>query len=310
MTAKERMMEVGIETKASVQAMENRLIEHISSGAQVAIVQVPVDMLGVDETYQIIMRTERPVNYLTRNFDRNKLMPITVVPHFDEGLYYIVDGFARVIATQIIDKRNQTNNYKYISAMVLLNAPEDPEERRKFEADLYAYQDRDVAKLKPIQRHGAKLILEDKATVILEEMKEKYGFEYTSGQGKRSEGVLGSYTEALKICSLGKDCAKYVFDICEAIRFNTMMNGYTTYVIRSFMDMWRLYPEIRKESKKLFCKKLRGMTPIHLKSFAVAKYPMLDYKTAVSFYIEDMIVEHLEKDHVREINGTRLIAIA
>ena len=310
MTAKERMEQVGIETRANKEAMESRLIEYTSAGAQVAIVRIPVSMLKVDETYQVTMRTDRPVYYLTNNFDRNKLMPITVVPHFDEGLYYIVDGFARVIATQIIDKKFGTSEFKYITAMVLLNAPENPEERRKFEADLYAYQDRDVAKLKPIQRHGAKLILKDKATAILEKLKGEYGFEYTTVPGNRSGGILGSYVAALKLCENGEDCARYVFDICKRIRFDSMMNGYASYVLRAFMDAWKIYPEIRKETEELLCKKMRGITPTHLKAFSVAKYPMLEYRAAVSFYVEDMIVEYLNENHVREIVGTRLRAIA
>lgn len=308
MTAKERMKEVGIETKANIDALEAQLINFM--GLPYAIIKIPVNMLAVNEDYQTPDRTNRQVDYLINNFDRNKLLPITVVPHFDEGLYYIVDGYGRVIATQMIDRVFGTSEFKYITAMVLLNAPEDQEERDKFEADLYAYQDRDVAKLKPIQRHGAKLILKDRATCLLEELKKEYGFEYTTEKGNRSSGVLGSYVATLKLCETGEECARYVFDLCRDIRFSTMANGYASYVIRAFKDAWKMYPEIRKETKSLLVKTLRGMTPMHLKSFAVAKYPMLEYRSAVSFYVEDLIVEHLNRFHVREINGTKLRAIA
>lgn len=308
MTAKERMEQVGIVTKADVDALEAELINYM--GADYAIIKIPVNRLEVDIKYHTEDRTDRSVSYLFNNFDRNKLMPITVVPHFEEGLYYIVDGFGRVITTQLIDRKNNTSEFKYIVAMVLLNAPEDPEERRKFEAELFAYQDRDVAKIKPIQRHGAKLILEDKATVTLEKMKEKYGFEYRDNGGRRPEGVIGSYTEALRICGIGEECADYVFNICKVTRFNTFSNGYSTYVLRALKDAYKYYPDIIAETQVLLCQKLRGMTPTHLKSFAVAKYPMLEHKAAVSYYIEDMIVEHLDKNHAREINGTKLRAIA
>ena len=311
MTAKERMMEAGIVTingQDAINALESLLINFV--GMDMVIIKIPVNLLAVDETYQTEDRTERSINYLVNNFDRNKLMPITVVPHYEEGLFYIVDGFGRVISTQLIDKKNGTTEFKHITALVLLNAPEDPKERRKFEAELYAYQDRDVAKLKPIQRHGAKLILGDKATCILEEMKEKYGFEYTDRSGRRTGGVLGSYTEALNICGIGSDCADYVFNICKVARFSTFSNGYSTYVLRALKDAYKYYPNITVETQVLLCEKLRGMTPTHLKSFAVARYPMLEHKAAVSFYVEDMIVDYLDEKHAREINGTKLRVIA
>lgn len=301
-----RLLEVGIESKGNIEAVESLLINF--SNSDIAFIKIPVKLLAVDERYQVEERTNRSVKYLIEKFDKNKLMPITVVPHKEEGLYYIVDGFARVIATQLLNPEE----FKSITAMVLLNVPEDPQERLKFEADLYAYQDRDVAKLKPIQRHGAKLILKDESTCVLEKMKNKYGFEYTDKKGNRPNGILGSYAEALKCCKNGEECADYVFSICNKTRFNTLPNGYASYVIRGLSDAWKLYPDFRKETHNIISKKLRGVTPSHLKSFSVTKYPLLDYRTAVSMYIEDLIVDEIGINHARELNEThtKLKAIA
>lgn len=72
---------------------------------------------------------------------------------------YIVDGFGRYKASQYIDPER----YESLDVMVILNAPKDPNERLRFEAEQYAYQNRDVAKMRPIQKHGAMEILDDPA---------------------------------------------------------------------------------------------------------------------------------------------------
>ena len=79
MTAKERMMEVGIETKNgqdAINALESLLINFV--GMDMIIIKIPINLLTVDETYQTEDRTERSINYLVNNFDRNKLMPILI----------------------------------------------------------------------------------------------------------------------------------------------------------------------------------------------------------------------------------------
>ena len=48
-----------------------------------------------------------------------------------------------------------------------------------------------------------------------------------------------------------------------------------------------------------------------LKARGVAKYPFLDYRLAMSLYVEDMIVDNLGLDQAREVkeNSTKLVMI-
>ena len=276
------------------------------AGYKVAIVEIPVDILEIDTRYQTEARTERDLRYLTNGWDENKLLPLIGVPHWEEGKVYLVDGYGRWIASQIVNKEK----YEYLTVLLILNAPSNKQKRLEFEAEMYAYQNKQVAKMTAIQKHGAMLVLHDNATEILEKMKEKYGFEYTAVKGNREASVLGSYTETLRLCNLdnGK-AAEYVFDICKGAGFDRKSNGYATYVMRGFRDMYKLYADNRKDTKEFLIKELRKITPMTLKANAVVKYPMLEFKTAVSLYLEDMVVNNLGLEQSREVLGTRLVSI-
>ena len=219
---------------------------------------------------------------------------------------YIVDGYGRWIASQIVNKKK----YKDLKVQMILNAPTNPEERLEFEAEMYAFQNRDVKDLTPIQKHGAMMVLHDPSTETLENMRKKYGFEYVANKGNREASVLGSYTETLRLCKLdnGK-AAEYVFDICAGAGFDRKPNGYSTYIMRSLRDIYKLYANDREATKEFLIEELRQITPIGLKAKATVKYPMLDMKTAVSLYTEDMVVKNLGLEQSREVSGTRVVPI-
>ena len=296
----------GRKSKGSVDKLEGLTKMYSDLGEDIAIIKVPVELMEIDPRYQTDERTDRDLQYLTRNWDERKLMPLMGVPHWEEGKVYIVDGYGRWIASQIVNKEK----YKDLKVQMVLNAPKNPEERLKFEAELYAFQNQQVKDLTAIQKHGAMIVLHDKATEILENMKSKYGFEYCANKGNREASILGSYTEALSLCKIdnGK-AAEYVFDICVCAGFDRKPNGYSTYVMRALRDMYKLYADDRAKTKKLFIKKLRSITPLALKANAVVKYPMLESKIAVSLYLEDQIVENLGLNQSREIVGTKLVPI-
>ena len=271
-----------------------------------AIVYVPVEIMEIDERYQIEERTKRNLRYLTNNWNENKLLPLIGVPHWEEGKVYIVDGFGRYIASQIVNKEK----YKDLQVLLVLNAPTDEKERLLFEAEMYAYQNKEVAKVTAIQKHGAMILLDNEATKNLEKMKKKYGFEYSVQRGNRDASVLGSYTEILSICKIDNGaCAEYVFDICQGAGFDRKQNGYATYIIRALKDIYKLYANDRRETKKLLIKKLRDIDASILKARAVSTYPMLEMKSAVSLYLEDVVVQVLGLEQSREVVGTKIAPI-
>lgn len=84
---------------------------------------------------------------------------------------------------------------------------------------------------------------------------------------------------------------------------------YVSYVTRSLRDMYKLYAQDRSETKNFLSNEFRKIAPENLKANACAKYPILDFRTAVSLYVEDMIVEGLGLEQSRVIEGTKVIFI-
>lgn len=294
----------GRENKGNVDELKGLLKSAVDSKANAVIISIPVELLEIDESYQIPERTARSLNYLVGHWDDNKLLPLAGVPHFEEGKIYLFDGYGRWIGSQMIE-----NPKKDLQVMVILNAPSDPEERRLYEAKMYAFQNKDVAKMTAVQKHGAMLLMHDKGTEILEAMKRKYKFDYSSHKGNRSASVLGSYTEALSICKQGEDIADYIFNICKKAGFDRKANGYSTYVMRALRDMYKLYSEQADEVEKVLVKYLRKIDPVFLKSEAIVKYPLLDYKMACSLFMEDIVVRELNAKHKRKVEDGKVTFI-
>lgn len=291
----------GKKNEDNVGELKGLLKSAVDARLNATIIKVPVELFDIDENYQIPERTARSLNYLVNHWDDNKLLPLAGVPHFEEGKIYLFDGFGRWIGSQLIQ-----NPKADLDVMVILNAPTDPDERRVYEAKMYAFQNKDVARITAVQKHGAMLLMHDKGTEILEEMKEKYNFEYTAHKGNRSASILGSYTEALDICRQSEEMADWIFNICKKAGFDRKTNGYSTYVMRALKDMYKLYPESREKIEKVLIKYLRKIEPIFLKSESVVAYPMVDYKIACSLFTEDIVVRELNAKHKRKVENGKV----
>lgn len=272
----------------------------IRYGNPVALAMIPREYLKIDSAYQTDERTERSIDYLVNNFDHRKLMPLHCVYHKEDQTLYIVDGYGRFKATEIVDREK----YKELMCLVILDAPDDPIERRKFEAELYAYQNRDVAKVTPIQKHGAFVVLEKDGALIIDKMKSKYNFEISRKRGRRKANVLGSYAECYKIAEqIGEDGTDWIFNILKKARWNKTVNGYNKHIMKALKDMYLMYPDNRKEVNRFLSRALRKMEWDKYRSFAVAAYPERYMTVSISLYTEDLITQKLGYDKARDNKG-------
>lgn len=278
------------------------------AGKRTALISVPVEMMDIDTRYQIEERTERGLMYLVNNWNEDKLQPVIGVPHWEEGKVYLVDGYGRWIASQMKDKEK----YKELEVMMLLKAPTDDEERLKYEAELYAFQNKDVAVMKPQQKHGAMIIMHDHKTETMEVLRKKHGFKYPSGKGgKRGAGVIGSYTDVLNMCGIDEGkCADYVFSVLKNAGFDRITCGYSRYIMYAIRDMYRLYPENREKIAIHIADYLRGKTPTFVKSNANVKYPIVDFTIATSLFIEDILVREMKLKQMRKIVNGKVVKVA
>lgn len=221
------------EEKASdIGELKGILKAAIASGKSKVIVSVPVKLLAIDTSYQIPERTERSLKKLIKNWDDVQCMPLIGVPHFEVGYVAVVDGTGRVRASQVIDSKK----YEELDVLMVLNVPSEPKDRQLFEAKQYENQNIGNEPLREYQKHGARLIRSDKATLLFSKMQKKYGFNYSVKTGQRPEEMLGSYNDVLDICRIqGEECMDYIFGICTKSGFCKLSNGYSLGIIRALL---------------------------------------------------------------------------
>lgn len=251
---------------------------------------IPVSLLWVDPSYQRIeTRSLQKIVALVNHWDENKLTPIILVPHPEEYRFAVVDGYGRLQASQKL-----SSPYTELDAIILMNAPEDPEERRKFEASIFIGQDSEVEQLKPVQKHNARLLLGNTAAIIIQDICDKYDLKFTSKQGKRDGGVLGSYPSTYEIADIhGRKCIEFIFAIINEAGWRKEPNGYSTYVLRALKDTWVAHPSERKDIYDYLSHEFRMIDPALFKSRAVTKYPYRDARAACSLYTEDILCANL-----------------
>ena len=247
---------------------------------------IPLDMLFVDARYQGL-RTHKQINKLRMKFDKRKLTPIIVVPHYEEYRFAICDGQGRWILAP-------EKGLEGLYAIILMDAPDDPMDRLKFEAEYFIGQNTEVEAIKPIEKHLANVIIGDEPAIIVDTLINKYGIKLMNDGGVREESVLGSYTETYAIAKAhGKECLEFIFSIIENAGWDHETNGYSTAVMRALKEAWRHYPSDRNNIATYLSHELRDITPRIFSSKSTTLYPNRESKLACILYVRDMLEKNL-----------------
>lgn len=264
---------------------------------------VPLSLCFVDSRYQG-MRTHKHLNKLRNKWDERKLTPIILVLHPEEYRLAVVDGQGRIIVAgeKGIDRLN---------AIILMDAPENPEERLKFEAEYFIGQDSEVENVRPLEKHLSRVIIGDSAAVSLEKLLNKYGIKFVATKGNREESVLGSYTDTYSIVKVhGEKCLDFIFSIIENAGWNKETNGFATFVMRSLREAWIAHPNERKEIHSFLSKELRQIDPALFSANAKSKYPKRDQRASCVLYVEDLVCDGLGIEKKIYVENGRKVKIS
>ena len=247
---------------------------------------VPLSCCFVDSRYQG-MRTHKHLNRLKNKWDERKLTPIILVPHPEEYIFAVVDGQGRCLVAP-------EKGMDRLNAIILMDAPEDLDERLKFEAEYFIGQDSEVENVKPLEKHLSRVIIGDSAAVSLDKLLNKYGIKFVATKGNREESVLGSYTDTYSIVKVhGEKCLDFIFSIIDNAGWNKETNGYATFVMRALREVWIAHPNDRKEIHRYLSKELRQIDPALFSAEAKAKYPKRDHRVSCVLYVEDLVCDGL-----------------
>lgn len=247
---------------------------------------VPLSCCFVDSRYQD-MRTHKHLNRLKNKWDERKLTPIILVPHPEEYRFAVVDGQGRCLVAP-------EKGMDRLNAIILMDAPEDLNERLKFEAEYFIGQDSEVENVKPLEKHLSRVIIGDSAAVSLDKLLNKYGIKFVATKGNREESVLGSYTDTYSIVKVhGEKCLDFIFSIIDNAGWNKETNGYATFVMRALREVWIAHPNDRKEIHRYLSKELRQIDPALFSAEAKSKYPKRDHRVSCVLYVEDLVCDGL-----------------
>ena len=247
---------------------------------------VPLSCCFVDSRYQG-MRTHKHLNRLKNKWDERKLTPIILVPHPEEYRFAVVDGQGRCLVAP-------EKGMDRLNAIILMDAPEDLDERLKFEAEYFIGQDSEVENVKPLEKHLSRVIIGDSAAVSLDKLLNKYGIKFVATKGNREESVLGSYTDTYSIVKVhGEKCLDFIFSIIDNAGWNKETNGYATFVMRALREVWIAHPNDRKEIHRYLSKELRQIDPALFSAEAKSKYPKRDHRVSCVLYVEDLVCDGL-----------------
>lgn len=255
--------------------MSNLLI----SGTKACAV-IPRELMSVDPAYQRLeTRNHRKIKAMHDNFDYMIMDALLVVPHPEECTFSIVDGYGRFIASEgILDK---------LECVVITSAPEDPDERRCFEASIFTRQSLYTEKVTPLQMHKANLILGEQNAVALQAVLDRHKLSIAEDKGARKPGTIGSYSSAYKIIKAkGKTAYESIISTCCKAGYNLSGDGLCDKIIMSLYKIYSFYGDIGL-AKVLPI--MRETPPSTLKAEGIAAYPKR-VGLSLALYMQDYLV--------------------
>lgn len=259
---------------------------------------IPLELLFVDERIQGY-RLHKKIKNLIKNFDERKLGPIVVTPHPETCSFSVVDGKGRLTAAYRI------GGITHLNAIILCDAPEDPKERLKFEAEYFMMQDRENEKVSDAEKHLPRLAIEDTSALVLEDALDRYNLTFVEEKGRRSKRVIGSYSEYYGIAKKhGSDGLEFIFSIIENAGWAETADAYNSATTRALRNMYTAYPEKREQMHKFLSDKLREYEVDLFISHSRATYPMREQRVAVTLYMQDLVCKELNiPKKVFHLNG-------
>lgn len=253
----------------------------------VASCQIPLSLCYVDERYQGL-RQHKKLGKLVANWDISKCEPITIVPHPETYEFAIIDGKGRYNAATIL-------NLKELPATILKKAPNNPDERLKWEAKFFIGQNDESEQLRDVEKHLARVLNEEKGALVLDKLCKKYNIEFVFGRGKRVASALGSYTQTYHIAKQenGEDILEFAFSIIANARWDGSGNGYAKDTLNAFKNIYETHTQHYKQIHDYLSEALREYEHKRFRVNCMAKYPKRSAMVATTLCLEDMICENL-----------------
>ena len=258
----------------------NTIMNNLLISGTKACAVIPRELMSIDPAYQRLeTRNHKKIAAMHSNFDHMIMDALLVVPHPEESSFSIVDGYGRFMASEGI--------LNALECVVITTAPKDPEERRKFEAEIFTKQSLYTEKVTPLQMHNANLVLKNPIALGLQEVLDDYDLGIQGCKGWRKAGVIGSYDRAWKIVKKsGKIAFRSIIDTCHKAGYTMEANGLSSAILDSLYKIYVFYGEL---GLRKVIKIMRETDPETLKAKGLAAYPERA-GISLALYMQDYLV--------------------
>lgn len=278
--------------------MENA--QKTKTGRMNAVIQV--NLITADDMYQRVEgRNRKKYMTLKHEWDYNLMDALMVVPHYEECMFYVVDGLGRLtVAKELgIDKLD----------CVIIVGPDNPQERRMFEASIFLRQAIGTDPLRPAQMHKARIINGDPIATTIERVCSEYeiGILPTDTKDKR----LGSYDRTYRLVGKygGEKCLRWVLDVIKFAGYREERRPYSGRLMTVLAKFYDGYNDISAKAVGDF---LRGKSPMIFQADAVSAYPKRAHNPEIPMilYLQDWAMNNYDKEIVFDLNGKKMKLVA
>lgn len=267
-------------------------IHDIGGKKQYAI--IPLELCKADERYQRNSSiSDRAIGKLVRLWDDNLMDPVKAIPHKEESLFYIVDGWHRVCAMK-------QKGEEYIIAEILTNFPENANELLVMEAQLFATQNNAVDRLTPAQTHKAKCILGIPENLIIDRVCKKYGVNIGTARNRNKKiNTVTAYNKLERLVKASnEETIDNIFYILCASKWNLGTEAFSKRTLEALYNIFAYHKDKQKEICEALLPYMRDNECKHLRSLADAAYPLRYESTQLALFLEDYLHEQIGLPYV------------
>lgn len=248
---------------------------------------VDISLLSIDPRFQRVdTYTPSKVRRLAVEFDSDKMDILRLSPHDEEEKFSVIDGYHRYMAAK-------TKGIETLPCEIIMGMPKDPGQRLKREAEIFVSQDKNTERLTPLQKHGANIILGERANVNLQKAIDKHKIKVKNLKTRSTKqvGVLTGFADALVIAGYGERYIDETFRILKEAKWDLMPCGLGARQISAIGKMVKMH-ECDPRVSSLIIEYLRPIDYQMYISRGMSTYPTRKPQEGLIMILEDYVVEH------------------
>lgn len=296
-------------TNATINAnnkMYNLVMQNMFRIGNKRLAYIPLDLLYIDNRYQRFdTSSDAKINNLVAHWDANRMDPIRVSAHPDEGRFAVLDGLHRTVAA---GKRGVDG----IEAEILF-FDGDANQRLLSEATIFATQNDDVETLTPAQKHNANVVRGIKENVELERVINKYSIpqKNNKGQGRSAIGTLSGFKEALRItATYGEGMIDDIMNVICSSRWNDEPNGFSNVTLSAIKNVLAAHQDIKEQIIAASISYFRTITPNTLLAYGKANYAVRSDRSAMTLAYDDFVSKTLGVSLGYGVENNKMVRVA